>query len=112
MDDQPFRSIVRRPSSAVSHNPMSITEAPSSNGAPAKPAAFPRTVIVTGGSKGIGKGIATVFARQGANVLIVARHLDPATACVAETKAVPPGSVSVSVVFVAGSGPAFETVTV
>lgn len=33
-----------------------------------------RTVIVTGGSKGIGKGIARVFARAGADVLIVARQ--------------------------------------
>ena len=32
-----------------------------------------RTVIVTGGSKGIGKGIARIFARHGANVLIAAR---------------------------------------
>jgi 3-oxoacyl-[acyl-carrier protein] reductase len=35
-----------------------------------------RSVIVTGGSKGIGKGIARVFARAGANVLLAAR--DPA----------------------------------
>ncbi|MBA2768686.1 MAG: 3-oxoacyl-ACP reductase FabG [Sporichthyaceae bacterium] len=32
-----------------------------------------RSVVVTGGSKGIGKGIARVFARAGADVLIAAR---------------------------------------
>lgn len=32
-----------------------------------------RSVVVTGGSKGIGKGMARVFARHGANVLIAAR---------------------------------------
>jgi 3-oxoacyl-[acyl-carrier protein] reductase len=32
-----------------------------------------RSVVVTGGSKGIGKGIARVFVRAGANVLVAAR---------------------------------------
>ena len=39
-----------------------------------------KTVVVTGGSKGIGKGIAGVFASHGANVLVVSRHLDQAQA--------------------------------
>ena len=40
--------------------------------------------MVTGASKGIGKGIARVFARQGAKVLVVARHADQAEACARE----------------------------
>ena|SRR5438552_1766260 len=43
-----------------------------------------RSVLVTGGSKGIGKGIARVFARAGAKVLIVARRLDVAEATARE----------------------------
>lgn len=46
-----------------------------------------QTAIVTGASKGIGKGIARVFARHGARVLIVARHLDAAEASAAEIRA-------------------------
>ncbi len=43
-----------------------------------------KTVIVTGGSKGIGKGIASTFAKQGANVVIIARNHETAEACAAE----------------------------
>ena len=39
-----------------------------------------KTAIVTGGSKGIGKGIAGVFAAHGANVLIVSRNQHEADA--------------------------------
>lgn len=43
-----------------------------------------RSVIVTGGSKGIGKGIARVFVDAGANVLIAARDESAAQAAVAD----------------------------
>ena len=43
-----------------------------------------RSVVVTGGSKGIGKGIARVFALSGGKVAIIARHLDQAEAAAAE----------------------------
>lgn len=43
-----------------------------------------KTVIVTGASKGIGRGIARVFARAGANVMIVARGEESAADAVAE----------------------------
>lgn len=43
-----------------------------------------RSVVVTGGSKGIGKGIARVFAGVGARVAILARHGDQAQAAAAE----------------------------
>lgn len=43
-----------------------------------------RKVIVTGASKGIGKGIARVFARHGAQVLVVGRDLAAAAATAAE----------------------------
>ncbi|KAL1500189.1 hypothetical protein AB1Y20_012858 [Prymnesium parvum] len=39
-----------------------------------------RSVIVTGASKGIGKGIATVFSEAGASVLITSRHFNEAQA--------------------------------
>lgn len=45
-----------------------------------------RSVIVTGASKGIGKGIARVFAKSGAKVLVVSRHLDEAEACAEELR--------------------------
>lgn len=43
-----------------------------------------RSVVVTGGSKGIGKGIARVFAEAGAKVAIIARHGDQAEAAAKE----------------------------
>jgi 3-oxoacyl-[acyl-carrier protein] reductase len=43
-----------------------------------------RTVIVTGASKGIGKGIARVFAGKGARVLMAARELLQANAAADE----------------------------
>lgn len=43
-----------------------------------------KSVVVTGASKGIGKGIARVFARHGAKVLVVGRDLKTAEASAAE----------------------------
>jgi 3-oxoacyl-[acyl-carrier protein] reductase len=43
-----------------------------------------RAVVVTGASKGIGKGIARVFARQGAKVMVVSRKIEEAEACAGE----------------------------
>ncbi|MGE7693696.1 3-oxoacyl-ACP reductase FabG [Lysinibacillus sp. NPDC094177] len=46
-----------------------------------------KVVIVTGGSKGIGKGIATVFAKQGAHVVIAARGQELASKLATELQA-------------------------
>jgi 3-oxoacyl-[acyl-carrier protein] reductase len=46
-----------------------------------------RSVIVTGASKGIGNGIARVFAAKGAKVLLAARDLAQAEAAAAEIRA-------------------------
>lgn len=47
-----------------------------------------RAVVVTGGTRGIGKGIAAVFARAGARVLITGRDEDAAKAAADEAGAV------------------------
>jgi 3-oxoacyl-[acyl-carrier protein] reductase len=46
-----------------------------------------KSVVVTGASKGIGKGIAGVFASKGAKVLVVARNADAGNQAVAEFQA-------------------------
>ena len=46
-----------------------------------------RAVVVTGATRGIGKGIAAVFARSGARVLITGRDAQAAKACVDELSA-------------------------
>ena len=43
-----------------------------------------KTVLVTGGSQGIGKAIAAAFAAQKANVVISARNLEPLARTAAE----------------------------
>lgn len=53
-----------------------------------------RSVIVTGATKGIGKGIARVFAREGADVLITGRNEDDARRTVSELEQVGPGRVT------------------
>ena len=53
-----------------------------------------KSVIVTGGSKGIGKGIARVFAKQGANVMIVSRTEAEAQAVAEELGKESPGDIS------------------
>ena len=46
-----------------------------------------RSVVVTGGSRGIGRGIARVFAAQGASVTVAARGTEDAERTVAEIRA-------------------------
>lgn len=53
-----------------------------------------RTAIVTGGTKGIGKGIARVMAKAGANVLVTGRNRADAEAAVSELDALGSGSVA------------------
>ena len=45
-----------------------------------------KSVVVTGASKGIGKGIARVFANSGGKVLVVSRHLNEAETCAEELR--------------------------
>src|SRR4029450_9980441 len=45
-----------------------------------------QSLIVTGASKGIGKGIAKIFCRNGGKVLVVSRNLGEAEACAEELR--------------------------
>ena len=54
-----------------------------------------KSVIVTGASKGIGKGIARVFAKHGANIMIVSRNETDAEATAKELRTFGSGDVSV-----------------
>src|SRR6201993_1463918 len=55
-----------------------------------------RAVVVTGGTRGIGKGIASVFARNGAKVLITGRDAEAARGAAEDLQAAAaePGEVS------------------
>ena len=52
-----------------------------------------RSVVVTGGSKGIGRGIASVFAEAGANVAVAARSAADIDAAVTALDTVGDGTV-------------------
>lgn len=49
-----------------------------------------RTALVTGGSRGIGLGIARALAVSGANIILVARHLDPHSPQIRELSSIAP----------------------
>jgi 3-oxoacyl-[acyl-carrier protein] reductase len=68
-----------------------------------------RSVIVTGATRGIGKGIARVFVQAGANVLITGRDAEAAAACVDELTAwVEANDGTGSVSFILGDVSRFE----
>ena len=45
-----------------------------------------RSALITGGSKGIGRAIATLFAQAGAEVMISSRHEDSLAAAASEIR--------------------------
>ena len=53
-----------------------------------------RTVLVTGGTRGIGKGIARVFAEAGADVVVAGRNAEVGEACAEELSTVGNGRVA------------------
>jgi 3-oxoacyl-[acyl-carrier protein] reductase len=67
---------------------------PAEGGTPMFTSVAGRSVVVTGGTRGIGKGIARVFIRAGANVLVTGRDEGAASAVVDELAALGGGAVS------------------
>ncbi len=64
-----------------------------------------KVAIVTGGSRGIGEGIARAFAREGANVTVVGRNADDAKRTAADLEASGARAIGVGAINLLGTLP-------